>query len=101
MRAARSAQSVRLSRRGRDLVEARASCLEPPSTFGHQVNKRLSESRLSTSEAASGSTAASRSLREAAKAVSRASRPSFLRELPVDSTRTFAEFGRHVHHRLA
>jgi hypothetical protein len=84
-------RAFRLSRRGRDLAGVRAGCLEPPCAFGHQVNKRLSESRRSISDAVSGSTAASRSLREAAKAVARASRPSFLRELPVDSTRTFAE----------
>ena len=40
---------------------------------------------------ASGSTGASRSLREAAKAVARASTPSFLRALPVESTLTRAE----------
>jgi hypothetical protein len=39
-----------------------------------RFNKRLSESRRSTSESASGSTAASVSLREAASAVARASR---------------------------
>src|SRR5918994_1750792 len=65
---------------------------------------RLSESRRSTSEAASESTCASLSLREAAKAVTRASSPSFLRALPakLESTRTRAEsFRRHVHHRLS
>src|SRR5215207_5509985 len=64
---------------------------------------RLSERRRSTSDAASGSTAASRSLREAASAVARASSPSFLRALPakLESTRTRAEslgLGWHVHH---
>jgi len=56
-------------------------------------SSRLSESRLSTSEAASGSTAAKRSLREAAKAVAKASSPSFLRALPakLESTLTRAE----------
>jgi hypothetical protein len=54
-------------------------------------SSRLSESRRSTSEAASGSTVASRSLREAASAVARASRPSFLRALPLESSRTRAE----------
>jgi hypothetical protein len=51
----------------------------------------LSESKRSTSESASGSTGASLSLREAASAVARASSPSFLRALPVESTRTLAE----------
>jgi hypothetical protein len=56
-------------------------------------SSRLSESRRSTSEAASRSTAASRWLREAAKAVARASSSSFLRALPakLESTRTRAE----------
>jgi hypothetical protein len=54
-------------------------------------SSRLSESRLSTSDAASGSTAASRSLREATNAVARASSPSFLRALPLESSRTLAE----------
>ena len=54
-------------------------------------SSRLSESRRSTSDAASGSTAASLSLREAASAVARASSPSFLRALPLESTRTRAE----------
>ena len=54
-------------------------------------SSRLSESRRSTSEAASGSTAASLSLRKAAKAVARASSSSFLRALPLESRRTRAE----------
>jgi transposase InsO family protein len=56
-------------------------------------SSRLSESRRSASEPTSGSTAASRSLREAAKAVARASSPSFLRALPakLESTLTRAE----------
>jgi hypothetical protein len=56
-------------------------------------SSRLSESRRSTSEVASGSTCASRPLREAASAVASASRPSFLRALPakLESTRTRAE----------
>jgi hypothetical protein len=54
---------------------------------------RLSESRRSTSDEASETTVASRSLREAAKAVARASSPSFLRAFPakLESTRTRAE----------
>ena len=54
---------------------------------------RLSESRRSTSDEASETTVASLSLREAAKAVARASTPSFLRALPakLESTRTRAE----------
>jgi hypothetical protein len=46
-----------------------------------------------TSEAASGSTCASLSLRKAAKAVARASTPSFFLALPakLESTRTRAE----------
>jgi hypothetical protein len=54
-------------------------------------SSRLSERRRSTSDSASGSTAASRSLRQAANAVARASSLSFLRALPVESTRTRAE----------
>jgi hypothetical protein len=77
--------------RGGGLAGARGGCLERPGALCNQVNKRLSESRRSASDAASGSTAASRTLREAAKAVARASTPSFLRALPVESTRTRAE----------
>ena len=65
--------------------------VERPGALGHQVNKRLSESRRSASDAASGSTAASRTLREAAKAVAKASTPSFFRALPLESTLTRAE----------
>jgi hypothetical protein len=65
-------------------------------------SSRLSESRRSTSDAASGSTAARHSLHEAANAVARASRLSFLRALPakLESTRT-RKLGRHVNHELA
>jgi hypothetical protein len=52
---------------------------------------RLSESSRSTSEPASGSTVGSRSLRQAASAVARASSPSFFGALPLESTRTRAE----------
>jgi hypothetical protein len=78
---------------GHEVSQERVQAVECPGTLGHQVNKRLSESRRSTSEAASGSIAASLSLREAAKAVARASTPSFLRALPakLESTRTRAE----------
>ena len=66
---------------------------------------RLSESRRSTSDAASGSTATSRSLREAASAVARASSPSFLRELPAKLERAPARapkaWAAHVHHGLS
>ena len=65
--------------------------VQRPGTLGHQVNKRLSESRRSTSEAASGSTAAIRPLRDADEAVARASTPSFFPALAVESTRTRAE----------
>ena len=67
--------------------------VERPGTLCNQVNKRLSESSRSVSEEASGSTCASLSLREAASAVARASRRSFLRALPakLESTRTRAE----------
>jgi hypothetical protein len=54
-------------------------------------SSRLSERRRNTSEPASGSTVGNRSLRQAASAVARASSPSFLRALPVESTRTRAE----------
>jgi hypothetical protein len=58
--------------------------VERPGALGHQVNKHLSESRRNTSEAASGSTGANLSLREAASAVARASSSSFLRAFPFD-----------------
>jgi hypothetical protein len=54
-------------------------------------SSRLSESKRNTSAAASGSTVGSRSLCQAASAVARASSPSFLRALPLESTRTRAE----------
>jgi hypothetical protein len=55
-------------------------------------SSRLSERRRNTSaESASGSTTASRSLRQAASAVARASSSPFLRALPLESTRTRAE----------
>jgi hypothetical protein len=92
MRAARSAESVRATPPGR------RSPRSPCRRFSAGVRSAtrsslLSESSRSTSEAASGSTAASLSLREAASAVARASRPSFLRALPakLESTRTRAE----------
>jgi len=90
MRAALSAESFPVTppgRRSRKSACRRFSALVRSATR----SSRLSESRRSTSEAASGSTAVSRSLREAASAVARASTPSFLRALPVESTRTRAE----------
>jgi hypothetical protein len=81
-------RAFQLSRRGGGLVEARAGCLERSGALGHQVFAPTAESRRRTSEAASGSTAASRSLPEAASAVARASSPSFLRALPLDSTKS-------------
>jgi hypothetical protein len=68
-------------------VEAALSALVRSATR----SSLLSESSRSTSEESSGSTAASLSLREAASAVARASIPSFLRALPLESTRTRAE----------
>jgi hypothetical protein len=67
--------------------------VERSGTLCNQVYKRLSESRRSTSELSSGSTPASLLLREAARAVARASTPSFLRALPakLESTLTLAE----------
>jgi hypothetical protein len=76
---------------GNEVSQEPVKAVERPGALGHQVNKRLSESRRSVSEGASESTAAIRSLREAASAVARASRPSFLRALPLESTRTRAE----------
>ena len=87
-------RAFQLPHRGRGLVEARAGCLERSGTLGHQVFfAPLGKQAQSTSEAASGSTVASRSLREAANAVARASSLSFLRALPakLESTRTRAE----------
>ena len=90
MRAARAAESFPATPPGRR--SRRNACRR----FSARVrsatrSSRLSESRRSASDAASESTAASRSLREAARAVARASTPSFLRALPVESTRTRAE----------
>ena len=76
---------------GEEFPQERVEAVERPGALGHQVNKRLSESRRSASDAASGSTAASRTLREAAKAVAKASTPSFFRALPLESTLTRAE----------
>src|SRR5215216_4119879 len=90
MRAARSADSVLATppaRRSRRSPWRRFTALVRSATR----SSRLSESRRSASDAASGSTAASLSLREAAKAVARASTPSFLRALPLESTLTLAE----------
>jgi hypothetical protein len=92
MRAARSAESFPATPPGR------RSLRSPCRRFSARVrsatsSSRLSESRRSTSDAASGSTAASLSLREAAKAVARASSPSFFLALPakLESTLTLAE----------
>src|SRR5215218_4613934 len=92
MRAARSAESFPTTppgRRSRKSACRRFSALVRSATR----SSRLSESRRSASDAASGSTAASLSLREAASAVARASTPSFLRALPakLESTLTLAE----------
>src|SRR5215211_926516 len=90
MRATLSAESVPATppgRRSRRSPCRRFSALVRSAT----KSSRLSESRRSTSEAASGSTAASLSLREAASAVARASSSSFLRALPLESRRTRAE----------
>jgi hypothetical protein len=92
MRAARVAESVPATppgTRSRRSPWRRFSALVRSATR----SSRLSERRRSTSEPTSGSTTASRSLREAANAVARASSPSFLRALPakLESTRTRAE----------
>jgi hypothetical protein len=91
MRATRSAQSDLATPPGRRSLRSpwrRLSARVRSATS----SSRLSESRRSASEAASGSTAASLSLCDAAKAVARASTPSFfLRALPVESTLTRAE----------
>src|SRR5215210_163178 len=78
---------------GEEVPKERVEAVQRPGTLCHQVNKRLSASRRRTSDAASGSTAASLSLRVAANAMARASSPSFLRALPakLESTRTLAE----------
>ena len=90
MRAARSAESFPVTPPGRRSL--RSPCRRFSARVRSATNSsRLSESRRSTSDAASGSTCASLSLREAASAVARASRPSFLRALPVESTLTRAE----------
>jgi len=73
--------------------EESVQAIERPGALGHQVLAPLSESKRSSSEPISGSTTASRPLCEAAKAVARASSPSFLRALPakLESTLTRAE----------
>ena len=102
MRAARSAESVPATPPGR---RSRRSPCRRLSTLVRSATRssRLSESRRSTSEAASWSTAASLSLGEAAKAVARASRPSFLRALPAarEHPHPRRKLGRHVHHGFA
>ncbi len=91
MRAARWAESVLAAPPGRRSLRSpwrRFSALVRSATR----SSLLSESRRNASEADSGSTGAGRSLRrEAASAVARASRPSFLRALPLESTLTRAE----------
>jgi hypothetical protein len=90
MRAARSAESFPATPPGTRSLRSpcrRFSALVRSATR----SSRLSESRRSTSESASGSTGASLSLREAASAVARASSPSFFLALPVESNLTFAE----------
>jgi hypothetical protein len=96
-------KAFRLLRRGGGLVEARAGCFECPGALGHQRSSRLSESRRSTFESASGSTCASHSLGEAANAVARISSPSLLGTLPALSAPSPAqsELGRPVNHELA
>ena len=80
-------------------TSASVQAVECSCTLGPTRSSRLSESRRIASEAASGSTATSRLLREAAKAVARASTPSFLRACPASCV-CFAEhpqgFGRDV-----
>jgi hypothetical protein len=92
IRAARSAESVLATPPG---TRPRRSAWRRLSALVRSATRSslLSESKRSASDAASGSTAASHSLREAAKAVARASTPSFLRALPakLESTRTRAE----------
>jgi hypothetical protein len=89
-RAARSAESVPATPPGRRSL--RSACRRFRALVRSATrSSRLSESRRSASEAASGSTCASLSLREAASAVARASSPSFLRALPLESTLTRAE----------
>jgi hypothetical protein len=92
MRAARSAESFPAAPPGRRSLRSpwgRFSALVRSATR----SSRLTESRRSTSDAASRSTVASLSLREAASAVARASSPSFFLALPakLERTRTLAE----------
>jgi hypothetical protein len=91
MRAARWAESVPVAPPGR---RSRRSPCKRLSARVRSATRSISASRKerrSASEPTSGSTVASRSLREAASAVARASSPSFLRALPLESTRTLAE----------
>jgi hypothetical protein len=92
MRAARSAESGPATppgRRSRRSAWRRLSALVRSATR----SSLLSESRRSTSDAASASTCANCPVREAASAVARASSPSFLRAFPakLESTLTLAE----------
>jgi hypothetical protein len=90
MRAARSAESGPATppgRRSRRSAWRRLSALVRSATR----SSLLSESRRSTSDAASASTCANCPVREAASAVARASSPSSLRALPLESTLTLAE----------
>src|SRR5215218_1895284 len=90
MRAARSAESFPLTPPG---TRSRKSACRRFNALVRSATRSslLSERSRSASEPTSGSTAASLSLREAANAIARASTPSFLRALPLESTLTLAE----------
>ena len=92
MRAARSAESFPATPPGTRYL--RNPCRRLSALVRSAIRSSLlSESRRSTSDAASGLTAASLLLCQAAKAVARASSPSFFLALPakLESTLTFAE----------
>ena len=76
---------------GDEIPQKPVEAVERPGVRSATKSSRLSVRRRSTSDSASGSTAARRSLREAANAVARASNSSFLRALPLESIRTRAE----------
>ena len=65
--------------------------VERPGTLGHQVFAPIGQEAQHFPVPASGSTVGSRSLRQAANAVAKASSSSFLRALPMESACTRAE----------
>jgi hypothetical protein len=84
MRAARWVESVPGTPPGTRSRRSPLQAVERPGTLGDQVFAPLGKEAQHL-RSSSGSTVGNRSLRQAASAVARASSPSFLRALPVES----------------